>query len=222
MTHQDSEKGQASTDSDATHDGKGSCAICFQALMPSRTSVTKCGHRFCYRCLDIWRDNSENGDCPSCRCKLSEAYAFAEACNLAAEGDKDAEAIAKFQETLRLCTEAPWAAPHFNLGILLNRKGDAIAAEANFRRAAELRRDDPDAALFWGRALLAIGRKGEAQAALQRVRRLRPDSREAASLLASLGYNSRSSAQSSGASAITTTQLAELRSRRIQRSLGLS
>mmetsp|Transcript_5797 Transcript_5797/g.11715 ORF Transcript_5797/g.11715 Transcript_5797/m.11715 type:complete len:217 (-) Transcript_5797:74-724(-) len=148
------------------------CAICLQKRS-ALTSTTHCGHTFCRRCLDEWRDASNNGDCPACRCQLPEAYCFAEACLLAEEG-KDTDAEEKFREALGLCAQAPWAAPHYNLGLLLSRKKDLHGAEKEFRRAAELRSDDADAALNWGRALLCVGRHGEALAALSRAKRLRP------------------------------------------------
>merc|ERR1712151_780924 len=66
-------------------------------------------------------------------------------------------------------------APYYNLGMLLAKRGDVSGAERAFRRASELRTDDAEAALNWGRALLCIGRQGEACAALGRARRLQPD-----------------------------------------------
>merc|ERR1712113_726567 len=90
--------------------------------------------------------------------------------------------------TIRLCgDQAPWAAPHYNLGLLLSRKGDLAGAEQEFRRASELRTDDPEAALNWAKSLLCIGRQGEARGALLRARRhAEPGSKlelEASSLL---------------------------------------
>merc|ERR1712151_653650 len=66
-------------------------------------------------------------------------------------------------------------APYYNLGMLLAKRGDVSGAERAFRRASELRTDDAEAALNWGRALLCLGRRGEACAALGRARRLQPD-----------------------------------------------
>eukprot|EP00930_Biecheleria_cincta_P051561 TRINITY_DN36750_c0_g1_i1.p1 TRINITY_DN36750_c0_g1~~TRINITY_DN36750_c0_g1_i1.p1 ORF type:complete len:257 (+),score=27.69 TRINITY_DN36750_c0_g1_i1:36-773(+) len=160
---------------------QATCAICFQPTVRTRTSVTRCGHRFCCRCLDIWRDRSENGNCPNCRRQLPEVPAFAEACadfELAQESLLLHRAARKFREVLLLCVDSPWAAPHFKLGSALSRLGDIAGAEASFRKAAELRRDDPDIALNWGKALLSLGRRTEAQAALQRAQRLQPSRAE--------------------------------------------
>lgn len=152
------------------------CAICLQKRSVL-TSTTPCGHTFCRRCLDVWRDASHNGDCPSCRSQLPEAFRFADACVMAEQG-RDSEALEQFREVVELCVDAPWAAPHYNLGLLLSQRRDFLGAEREFRRAAELRRDDADAALNWGKALLCIGRRGEACAAFQRAKRLRPASHE--------------------------------------------
>lgn len=158
------------------------CAVCLRAKV-TVVSTTVCGHAFCRRCLDEWRDHAQNGNCPSCRAPLPETRTFKEACDLAVAGDTE-EGVAKFREVIKQCTQAPWAAPHYNLGLLLTKQGDLAGAEQAFRRSAELRRDDADTALNWGKALMCLGRNGEAIAAFQRAQRLRPTCPEASRLLA--------------------------------------
>lgn len=198
----------------ATTVAKDTCAICLQATSVL-VGVASCGHRFCRRCLDDWRNHSTNGDCPTCRAPLLEAFVFAEACDLAAEGQDD-EAISKLREALSLCANAPWAAPHYNLGLLLARKRDFIGAEREFRQASELRKDDPDAALNWGKSLICIGRRGEASGVLQRARRLRPTCNEADRLLQAIEQSGALPAPPvrRGIGALSANQLALLRQQR--------
>eukprot|EP00747_Dinoflagellata_sp_TGD_P050204 gnl/TRDRNA2_/TRDRNA2_146621_c0_seq2.p2 gnl/TRDRNA2_/TRDRNA2_146621_c0~~gnl/TRDRNA2_/TRDRNA2_146621_c0_seq2.p2 ORF type:complete len:211 (-),score=36.64 gnl/TRDRNA2_/TRDRNA2_146621_c0_seq2:3-635(-) len=152
----------------------------------------------------------------TCRAPLPEAFSFAEACEFVDEG-RESEAMEKLRETLQLCAKAPWAAPHYNLGILLSRKMDFVRAEHEFRIASELRPDDPDAALNWGKALLCIGRRGEAAAALQRAKRLQPPGAtgEADKLLATIAPKTSEMPPSRrGLGALSAAQISLLRQRR--------
>jgi len=69
---------------------------------------------------------------------------------------------------------ALWEA-HFGLGIVARQRGDAVAAQASFRRVLELWPDQPDALHELGVALLMGEDAGGALAALDHAAALRPD-----------------------------------------------
>lgn len=99
-----------------------------------------------------------------------------EAAGAAAVSGPDSGLQAAALELAAIITAAPdlWEA-EFGAGLVARRRGDAVDAEAHFRRVLELWPEQPDALHELGVALLMADRTNEAVRALETAARLRPD-----------------------------------------------
>ena len=74
------------------------CPICFKTIKEKDFVVTKCGHKFCSKCIFTNFSKSQNGNCcPMCRTTFAPSFVKSNKFNDQQLVDKAEEVIIKFQ-----------------------------------------------------------------------------------------------------------------------------
>ena len=163
------------------------CAICMETRV--EPVQLPCLHSFCGGCVQSLKQAGVKQVCPLCREPIPESSAefhFNKAVTLcrradrardlgehSAAGSLRAEEEQSYRAVLRLSPDD--ANTHFNLGIVLQRKGDLEGAERSFRSALRLNPDDFNAHSELGGVLQDKGDLEGAERSYRAALRLNPD-----------------------------------------------
>ena len=167
------------------------CAICMETRV--EPVQLPCLHSFCGGCVQSLKQAGVKQVCPLCREPIPESsvdFHFNKAVTLcrragrardlgktSVAGSLLAEAERSFVAVLRLNPD--YANAHYNLGVVLQRKGDLEGAERSFRAALRINPKDVSAHFNLG---IVLEKKGDLEGAERSYRaavRLNPDAADA-------------------------------------------